>query len=74
MAPFDRIIVTAGTPRAPPPLLAQLAERGRLLVPEGALDQQRLVLYEKLGPRLSRLELGDVAFVPLVGKHGWSQA
>jgi protein-L-isoaspartate(D-aspartate) O-methyltransferase len=74
MAPFDRIIVTAGTPQAPPPLLAQLAERGRLLVPEGALDQQRLVLYEKLGPRLSRLELGDVAFVPLLGKHGWSQA
>jgi protein-L-isoaspartate(D-aspartate) O-methyltransferase len=73
MAPFDRIIVAAGAPRAPEPLLAQLAGRGRLLVPEGDLSTQRLVLYRKDLKGRVRRETGEAAaFVPLVGRHGWN--
>lgn len=72
-APFDRILVTAGAPRVPEPLLDQLAEKGRLLIPEGDREAQRLVLYRKT-PRGVRREVGEpVAFVPLVGRHGWER-
>jgi protein-L-isoaspartate(D-aspartate) O-methyltransferase len=72
MAPYDRILVTAAAPVAPPPLLDQLAPGGRLLIPEGERKAQRLVLYAKdrLGG-LERREAEEVAFVPLVGRHGW---
>jgi protein-L-isoaspartate(D-aspartate) O-methyltransferase len=72
MAPFDRILVTAGAPAAPQPLLDQLAPGGRLLLPEGSLDEQRLVAYDKdrFGG-LQRQEADAVAFVPLVGRFGW---
>jgi protein-L-isoaspartate(D-aspartate) O-methyltransferase len=72
MAPFDRILVTAGAPAAPAPLLEQLAPRGRMVIPEGDRLEQRLVVYEKT-PRgnLRRTEGEGVAFVPLVGRHGW---
>jgi len=71
VAPFDRILVTAAAPSAPKPLLEQLAPKGRLLVPEGDRKRQRLVLYERTGRRVGRKELEEVAFVPLVGRHGW---
>jgi protein-L-isoaspartate(D-aspartate) O-methyltransferase len=73
MAPFDRILVTAAAPAAPQPLLDQLAPRGRLLIPEGTRDRQRLVVYDKdrFG-ELQRQEAEDVAFVPLLGRFGWS--
>ncbi|MDX1502496.1 MAG: protein-L-isoaspartate O-methyltransferase, partial [Thermoanaerobaculia bacterium] len=71
-APFDRIVVTAGAPRAPEALLDQLADRGRLVVPEGERDQQRLVVYRRQR-RLTRREVHEaVAFVPLIGRGGWS--
>jgi protein-L-isoaspartate(D-aspartate) O-methyltransferase len=70
-APFDRIVVTAAAPRAPEALLAQLGEEGRLVVPEGDRQAQRLVLYEKERDRVLRQEGEEVAFVPLVGRHGW---
>ena len=72
VAPFDRILVTAGAPSAPQPLLDQLAPGGRLLLPEGTLEEQRLVLYDKdrFGG-LQRQEADEVAFVPLVGRFGW---
>jgi protein-L-isoaspartate(D-aspartate) O-methyltransferase len=75
MAPFDRILVTAAAPAAPQPLLDQLAPRGRLLLPEGTRERQRLVIYDKdrFGA-LQRQETDDVAFVPLIGRHGWSAA
>jgi protein-L-isoaspartate(D-aspartate) O-methyltransferase len=74
VAPFDRILVTAGAPRAPQPLLDQLAPRGRLVVPEGDRNEQRLVVYERplRGSRPRRWEAERVAFVPLVGRHGWA--
>ena len=73
MAPFDRIMVTAGAPRAPQPLLDQLRPGGRLLVPEGGREEQRLVVYRKLRQGVRRSEGEPVMFVPLVGRHGWQK-
>ncbi|MGH9361620.1 MAG: protein-L-isoaspartate(D-aspartate) O-methyltransferase [Thermoanaerobaculia bacterium] len=73
VAPFDRILVTAGAPKAPEPLLEQLAPGGLLLVPEGSLTLQRLVLYKKSARGVRRKEGEDVAFVPLLGRHGWKE-
>ncbi len=72
VAPFDRILVTAGAPKVPEPLLDQLAPGGTLLIPEGSLNAQRLVLYRKSARgELRRREGEEVAFVPLLGRHGW---
>ena len=73
-APYDRILVTAGAPKVPEPLLDQLASGGVLVVPEGQLNAQRLVLYRK-SPRgeIRRKEGEEVAFVPLLGRHGWKE-
>lgn len=73
VAPFERILVAAGAPSAPRPLLEQLAPRGRMLIPEGDRKRQRLVLYERLARGVRRREIEDVAFVPLVGRHGWDE-
>lgn len=73
-APYDRILVTAAAPKVPEPLLGQLAPGGALLVPEGNLNLQRLVLYRKsVRGGMRRLEGEEVAFVPLLGRHGWKQ-
>jgi protein-L-isoaspartate(D-aspartate) O-methyltransferase len=71
VAPFDRIMVTAGAPSAPPSLVEQLAPGGRLLVPEGDRQTQRLTLYQKEGGVLRRSFGEAVVFVPLIGRHGW---
>ncbi len=72
VGPFDRILVTAAAPRVPPPLVEQLKEGGKLVVPEGQRDSQRLVLYHKTAEGLIQ-ETGEaVSFVPLIGRHGWS--
>ncbi len=73
MAPFDRILVAAGAPCAPPPLLEQLVSGGRLLVPEGDRQTQRLVVYAKQAQGTRRLDGDAVAFVPLIGRHGWDE-
>jgi protein-L-isoaspartate(D-aspartate) O-methyltransferase len=70
-APYDRILVTAGAPVAPRPLLEQLAEYGRLLVPEGDREEQRLKIYESRDGRTEIQAAECVSFVPLVGRHGW---
>ncbi|MGE4190810.1 MAG: protein-L-isoaspartate O-methyltransferase, partial [Thermoanaerobaculia bacterium] len=73
VAPFDRIMVTAGAPSAPKPLLDQLAPKGKLLIPEGEKSGQQLVLYERLSRGIRRREVEPVAFVPLVGRFGWNE-
>lgn len=74
-APYDRIMVTAGAPKVPEPLLEQLAPGGMLLVPEGPMSSQRLVLYKKSARGgIRRLEGEEVAFVPLLGRHGWRES
>lgn len=71
-APFDRIIVTAGGPEVPPPLLAQLAEGGIMLIPVGDQPRrQRLLRLHKQQGTVTSEDLGDVVFVDLVGNHGW---
>ncbi|HJX29571.1 MAG TPA: protein-L-isoaspartate(D-aspartate) O-methyltransferase [Thermoanaerobaculia bacterium] len=73
-APYDRILVTAGAPKVPEPLLDQLAPGGVLLIPEGQLKEQRLVAYRKSARGgIRRIEGEEVAFVPLLGRHGWKE-
>jgi len=70
-APYDGILVTAASPRVPPPLLEQLAEGGRLVVPVGARWSQVLEIVRREGTRFVRDIHIPVAFVPLRGEHGW---
>jgi protein-L-isoaspartate(D-aspartate) O-methyltransferase len=73
-APFDAIIVTAAAPGIPPPLLEQLAEGGKLVIPVGHADQQDLLRVRKRGGKTSRESLHLCRFVPLLGRHGWRAA
>ena len=74
-APFDRILVTAGAPEAPKPLLAQLAVGGLMVVPIGDRELQRLVKYRRLRGGGAKCTEGEsVVFVPLVGRHGWQES
>lgn len=66
-APFDGIIVTCAAPRVPEPLIEQLTEGGRLIIPEGD-EWQMLVLYKKIKGKLEKEELIPVRFVPMQGK------
>lgn len=71
-APFERIIVTAGAPEVPAPLLDQLAEGGILVIPVGSRPRtQRLLRVRKRLGRADAEDLGPVIFVDLVGDHGW---
>ena len=71
-APYDAIVVTAAGPEPPGPLLEQLAEGGRLVIPLGRLhDGQDLVRLTRRGDHFDREKLGDVRFVPLIGEHGF---
>jgi protein-L-isoaspartate(D-aspartate) O-methyltransferase len=70
-APYDAILVTAGGPEVPPPLVAQLAPQGRLLMPLGARGAQTLTLVERRDGELRHTPLGAARFVPLRGEHGF---
>ncbi|MCU0573710.1 MAG: protein-L-isoaspartate(D-aspartate) O-methyltransferase [Syntrophobacteraceae bacterium] len=72
-APFDGIIVTAGAPKVPQPLVDQLAMGGRLVVPVGDRLSQSLMLVEHVPEGIRRTDLGGVRFVDLVGKWGWEE-
>jgi len=72
LAPYDGIIVTAGAPFIPQPLVEQLASGGRLVIPVGHRHEQVLTVAEKDEQgKLHISEHGYCVFVPLVGKHGW---
>jgi protein-L-isoaspartate(D-aspartate) O-methyltransferase len=71
-APYDAILVAAGGPEIPQPLLDQLADGGRMLVPVGPRDVQRLVLVRRIGDRFEQEEVLDCTFVPLLGRFGWA--
>ena len=70
-APYDAILVTAGSPTVPTPLAEQLQEGGRLLIPIGDREEQILALFIKRGAELERRDIGPARFVPLIGKYGW---
>jgi protein-L-isoaspartate(D-aspartate) O-methyltransferase len=73
-APFDAILVSAGSPSVPQPLIDQLAEGGRMLVPIGDRDTQQLMVFRRRGDRIEKREVAPVRFVPLIGSHGWGDA
>jgi protein-L-isoaspartate(D-aspartate) O-methyltransferase len=70
-APFNKIIVTAAAPTVPPPLIEQLAENGRLVIPVGDLYMQRLLIVERRGGKLYKKWGIECVFVPLIGEYGW---
>jgi protein-L-isoaspartate(D-aspartate) O-methyltransferase len=78
-APYDAILVTAGGPTVPPPLVQQLAPGGKLVIPLGSPGAQVLTLVERVpgrgdaaaDPELRHTPLGTARFVPLVGEHGF---
>jgi len=72
-APYDGILVAAGGPTVPEPLVAQLKIGGKLVVPIGATrESQRLIRVIKTAIGSSQEDHGACAFVPLIGQHGWS--
>jgi protein-L-isoaspartate(D-aspartate) O-methyltransferase len=72
MAPYDRILVAAAGPELPKPLIEQLADDGILLVPVGGAQfYQTLVRVRKKDGKIFEENLGNVAFVPLIGKYGF---
>ena len=72
-SPFDAIIVTAGAPEVPGPLISQLADGGRMVVPVGDQHAQDLVKLYKNQKGIHRTNLGGCRFVKLVGEYGWSE-
>jgi len=72
-APFDAILVSAGAPQVPQPLVDQLAVGGRLIVPVGDRLTQELVLVERVPEGIRKSHLGGCRFVDLVGKWGWEE-
>ncbi|MBS0204555.1 MAG: protein-L-isoaspartate(D-aspartate) O-methyltransferase [Planctomycetes bacterium] len=72
-APFDAIIVTAGGPQVPPPLLQQLRIGGRLVIPVGdeRTEQELIRVVRRGSDDFERTNLGGVLFVPLIGQAGW---
>jgi protein-L-isoaspartate(D-aspartate) O-methyltransferase len=70
-APYDAILVAAAAPSVPAPLLEQLANGGRMIVPVGGVENQELRLIERNGDMLRTTMLEPCRFVPLLGAYGW---
>lgn len=71
-APFDAILVAAGGPEIPQPLMEQLEPGGRLVIPVGEdKSSQRLILVTRSEKGFKAEDRGPCAFVPLIGEHGW---
>jgi protein-L-isoaspartate(D-aspartate) O-methyltransferase len=72
-APYHGIIVTAAAPRPPQPLLEQLAEAGRMVIPIGHQEGQLLQVWRKTGDHFEHEDVLPVTFVPLRGQFGWKE-
>ncbi|UCG13238.1 MAG: protein-L-isoaspartate(D-aspartate) O-methyltransferase [Deltaproteobacteria bacterium] len=72
-APFEGIIVTAGSPDVPQPLVDQLPVGGRLVIPVGDRYTQSLLRIAREETGLKKTDLGGCRFVNLLGKHGWKE-
>ncbi|MEP0847416.1 MAG: protein-L-isoaspartate(D-aspartate) O-methyltransferase [Phycisphaerae bacterium] len=70
-APFDAILVAAGAPTVPQPLVDQLADGGRLVAPVGPTSDQTLVLARRVGARVEMTDVLPCRFVKLLGRAGW---
>ena len=72
-APYDAILVAAGGPEVPRPLMEQLSpDGGRMLIPIGSRTMQRLMLVERSGENWTQREVTECTFVPLLGRFGWA--
>jgi len=72
-APYQGVIVTAAAPRSPQPLLDQLADGGRMVIPVGGMSGQFLELWRRQDDQYLHETTLPVAFVPLRGEHGWPE-
>ena len=72
--PFDVIIIAAGSPDIPQPLVDQLKEGGRMVLPIGARTSQTLYRVEKTHGKLVKTVFGGCVFVPLIGQYAWPEA
>jgi len=73
-APYDGILVTAGSPNVPPSLMKQLAVGGKLVIPVGDKVSQRLKIITKVDEdKFETVDIPEFVFVPLIGKEGWNQ-
>ncbi|HKP95465.1 MAG TPA: protein-L-isoaspartate(D-aspartate) O-methyltransferase [Fibrobacteria bacterium] len=72
-APYDRIIVTAGAPVISDKLKLQLTDGGRMLIPMGGRESQKLLCVDRIGNAFRETDLGECRFVPLLGKEGWEK-
>jgi len=72
-APYQAIVVTASAPKTPKPLLAQLVDGGRLVIPVGRRFNQRLEVWQRKGANYNKKAITAVAFVPLLGEEGWQE-
>jgi protein-L-isoaspartate(D-aspartate) O-methyltransferase len=72
-APYDGVIVTAAAPSVPRPLLKQLKDGGRVVIPVGGRGAQFLECWQRKGSDFERDQIAPVAFVPLIGEHGWEE-
>jgi len=72
-APFDAIMVTAAAPLVPEPLLEQLADGGRMVIPVGGAGMQQLEYWQREGAKFSHQVVVPVSFVPLRGEHGYKK-
>lgn len=73
-SPFDAIIITAGAPEIPKPLMDQLAMGGRMVIPVGSSLSQKMIKVVKDEQGIHQSELGGCRFVRLVGQYGWRDA
>jgi protein-L-isoaspartate(D-aspartate) O-methyltransferase len=72
-APYQGILVAAGSPDVPQPLLDQLADHGRLVIPVGNEHEQRLLRITRTAKGFERVDCGGCKFVKLIGRYGWEK-
>ncbi|MGH9846842.1 MAG: protein-L-isoaspartate O-methyltransferase family protein, partial [Blastocatellia bacterium] len=72
-APYRGILVAAGAPDIPDPLIEQLAIGGRLVIPVGTVKEQRLLRITRTEDGTTMEDFGACQFVRLIGRHGWAK-
>ncbi|MFP4397717.1 MAG: protein-L-isoaspartate O-methyltransferase family protein, partial [Desulfonatronovibrio sp.] len=70
-APYNAIMVTAGAPEVPRPLLEQMEEGGRMVIPVGDQTLQEMLKVTRKNGNVQMEKIGGCRFVPLRGEHGW---